>query len=103
MHAAISEITEKYRGGASTHYSGAWRGDFERTNLFSGVAELTVPFVQHLDADGLVDRVASISFVAAAPEHERDQILAHVRELAGAHPPPLALGHTTQVSVFERR
>jgi ubiquinone/menaquinone biosynthesis C-methylase UbiE len=41
---------------------------------FSDVATHSVPWEQTLDADGVVDRVSSISFVAAAPEAKRRRL-----------------------------
>lgn len=43
-----------------------------------------VPFQQELDADGVVARVASISFVAAAAEPERRELERGLRELVAA-------------------
>ena len=41
---------------------------------FSVVATHSVPWEQSLDADGVVDRVSSISFIAAAPEPTRREL-----------------------------
>ena len=49
--------------------------------LFGPIEERRFAFVDELDEDGLADRIASISFVAAAPEDARRQIDADVREL----------------------
>ncbi len=55
---------------------------------------------QHLDADQFVDRIASISFIAALDPGERDDVLASIRELARRHSEPLA--YDSEVYVFER-
>lgn len=49
---------------------------------FSPLAHATFPHVQPTDEDGLVQRVASISYVAAMDAAERDAMLADVRALA---------------------
>jgi len=47
--------------------------ELERSELFGRVERRTFPFSQRLDADMLADRIASISFVAAAaPEQQAD-------------------------------
>ena len=55
---------------------------------------------QRFDADGLVERVASISYVALLPEHEQAEFLAQVRELGERQPQsPFAFPYVTQVWV----
>jgi SAM-dependent methyltransferase len=49
--------------------------------LFGPIEERQFAFVDELDEDQLAERIASISFVAAAPEAARRQIDADVREL----------------------
>lgn len=101
LQRAIDEIIEPYREGTPSLGSGAWRGPLERSPLFAPVGELKVPFEQRLDAEHFVDRIASISFIAALDPGERDGVLTRVRELAGRHPEPLA--YDSEVYVFERR
>ena len=76
--AAITEIIAPYRGDAPSHGSGAWRDAFAGREL----TERRFEFSQHLDADGLADRVGSISFVAALDDAEREPLLERVRALA---------------------
>ena len=52
--------------------------------LFDRFEEREARFAEELDADTLVGRIASISFVAAAPEEERDRLQETLRELAAA-------------------
>ena len=78
LHAAISEIIAPYRGDAPAHASGAWREAFAGREL----TERRLQFVQHLDAEGLADRVGSTSFVAALDDATREPLLERVRALA---------------------
>ena len=48
--------------------------------LFGTVEKRTFPFTEQVDADGVVDRVASISFVAAADAGRREELLRRVRD-----------------------
>jgi len=52
---------------------------------------------QELDADGLVDRAASISFVAALSEEERRPVLEEIRGLAATLPARFVLPYRTTV------
>jgi SAM-dependent methyltransferase len=103
LHAAISAIIEPYRGDAPSAYRGEWRAPVVAGGLFGAVAEREVPFEQLVDADGLVDRVGSTSFIAALPDAEREQVLARVRALAADREPPLRLGYINEAYVYERR
>jgi SAM-dependent methyltransferase len=82
LHAAISDITEPYRGDTPAHRTGTWRQAFAGREL----TEWTFVFTQRLDADGLADRVGSTSFIAALEEPERRLVLGRVRALAGEGP-----------------
>jgi SAM-dependent methyltransferase len=84
LNRAIEELIAPYRGHTSAFHSGAWRGAFERTTLFGPLEERVFPNDQALDADGLADRIASISFIAALDEKERAKVLRAVRDLAGS-------------------
>jgi SAM-dependent methyltransferase len=97
---AISEITEPYRRDTPTHYRGEWRESIACTPLFTSVGDLEVPFEQDLDADLLVDRVGSTSFIAALPDPERERVRARIREVAAGG--PVRLGYVTQVYLYQR-
>jgi SAM-dependent methyltransferase len=82
LWAAISELIAPYRDDAPSHGSGAWRDAFAGREL----TEQRFDFTQRLDADGLADRVGSISFIAALDDAQRAQLLARVRALADDGP-----------------
>jgi len=103
LHRAISAIIDPYRGRAPTHYGDGWDESIVSGALFTAAGKLEVPFEQDFDADGLVDRVASISFIGALPDAERARVLDRVRVLASDAGQPLRLGYTTEAYVYERR
>jgi SAM-dependent methyltransferase len=82
LWAAISDLIAPYRDDAPSHGSGAWRATFAGREL----AERRFEFSQHLDDDGLVDRVGSISFIAALDDARRAPLLERVRALADDRP-----------------
>ena len=100
LNQAIEELIAPYRGHMSTLHTGAWRAAFERTKLFGPLEERVFANEQSLDADGLVDRVASISFIATLDEKERTEVLRRVRALAG--PAGVTIHHDTEVQVADR-
>lgn len=102
LHQAIHEITEPYREGSPSHYDSGWRESIAADGRFAAGGETKVPFEQEFDADGLVDRVASISFIAALDEEERGRVLGRVRALALDSAGPLRLAYCTEAYVYER-
>src|SRR5262249_3044815 len=102
LHQAIHEITEPYRADSPSHYESGWRESIEADARFAAAGETKVPFEQQFDADGLVDRVGSISFIAALGEEERGRVLGRVRALALDAGQPLVLGYSTEVYVYAR-
>jgi SAM-dependent methyltransferase len=96
----LGALMAPYRGAAPEHASDAWRAVFDQEAPFVLAAEHRIDSVQRLDADGLADRVLSVSFMAALPAAERDTVEARVRALA---PAPVELRYVTELFVYERR
>jgi len=84
--ARLSELMEPYRSDAPGYRSGAWRAAFERTTLFGKLGHAAAGLVHRLPPEGVVARVASVSFVAALPEGEREAVLMEVRNLLATDP-----------------
>jgi SAM-dependent methyltransferase len=99
--AELTRIMEPHRGDAPRAASGAWREAFERTALFEPLEAATFRHVHELTAEGVVARVASVSFIAALPERDRTQVLADVRELVEA--PTVELPYRAEVYWTTRR
>ncbi len=106
--AALTGIVDRREGGAPRYRSGAWRRAFDAApGLFAPAAEAHVPHVPRLSPEGVVDRVASISFVARLSPEMRAPVLAEVRALLARHPDTagraeLGLAYETDVFVYER-
>jgi SAM-dependent methyltransferase len=66
---------------------------------FSELASHRVPFVQELDAEGVVDRILSISFVAAATEQRQRELAEALRAVVEAHGGRIAFRYRTEVFV----
>jgi SAM-dependent methyltransferase len=100
LNQALEELIAPYRGHTSAFHTGAWRTAFERTRLFGPLEERVFANEQSLDADHLVDRIASVSFIATLDEQERAKVLRAVRALAG--PAGVTIHHDTEVQVADR-
>jgi SAM-dependent methyltransferase len=79
---AYAEAIRPYKGDAYPGGSGHPAGEPLASPLFTDVEERTFAHVQLMDADGLVARASSVSFIAQLPEDERARLLERVRALA---------------------
>ena len=79
----IESLLAPHRGAVPAHRGERWRPGLDDSPLFGSLREEEFANEQLLDADGLADRVGSISFIAALGEDERAGLLAAARALAG--------------------
>jgi SAM-dependent methyltransferase len=98
----LERILDRYRGATPSHRSGKWRQSFASTELFRAAGNERFPHVQPLDSDGLVARVASISFIAALTAPDRERVLDEVRAIADAQGGRIDLAYHTEVFVYDR-
>jgi SAM-dependent methyltransferase len=99
-HQAIDEIIERHRRDTPAYHSDQWSRAFEDNPWFGPAERGEFPSEQILDADGLVDRVLSISYVSALDESERRSVESQLRALAQDGLEPLR--YATQVFVYAR-
>jgi SAM-dependent methyltransferase len=97
LQAEIDAVLDPHRGDTPSLAGGAWRDAFASTAFFGELVDTHVPMTQVLDADGLVDRMLSVSFVAGLADQGRDDVARALRQVAGRHGPPLALRYVTDV------
>jgi hypothetical protein len=86
VNRAIDAILDPHRGDVPGIRRDAWRAAFERTALFGPLEEHVFPNEQVLDADGLADRIGSISFIASLPDEPRTRAVAAARAIAADGP-----------------
>ncbi len=99
---AVDDLFTPYRGDTPSHRSGRWREALEATDLFESAETVHFPNVQALDADTLVHRVASTSFIADLPDPERRSVLHRARAIADDLPAHFPFPYTTEIEVFSR-
>ena len=83
IHQALEEAIRPYKGDDYPE-RGTHAQAIEESPLFGEVEERTFTHSQSLDADGLVERSGSISFIAQLPDEERAELLERIRALAPA-------------------
>jgi SAM-dependent methyltransferase len=71
----------------------------EASPLFGPVERHAFGFAQQLDADDLVERIASVSFVAAAPPEKRAALERNLRAVVAAHGGTVDFPYLTEVYV----
>jgi SAM-dependent methyltransferase len=101
VNQAIEAILAPHRAEVPTHRWNHWRATFERTTLFGPLEEHVFPSEQHLNADGMADRIGSISFIASLPDKERANAQEEARALAAGG--PVTVPYRTEVQIAERR
>jgi hypothetical protein len=67
--------------------------------LFERSERLLFEHAQEVDAQGVVDRVTSISFIASAPADVRADVERRVRALVADATPPVRLPYMTELYV----
>jgi SAM-dependent methyltransferase len=76
-----------------------WREVIEGSRLFTPIEERQSRFADELDAEGLVERMATISFVASGSPAKRDELERRLRELAAAQGGVVRFAYRTQAYV----
>ena len=82
----LNELIDRHPRPVPRYADGAWREAFARTRLFTPLERRTFRNPHELDPEGVVARVASISFISALPDSARSELLGQVRELVATHP-----------------
>ena len=78
---AISRLTAPHIGDAPAYGSGQWRQVMEASTRFVPVAEHRARHLQIVDRTGIVDRVASTSYIANLAEEVRLPLLENIASL----------------------
>jgi SAM-dependent methyltransferase len=105
---ALSDLIEPYRGDTPAHRSFAWVPAAEESAAFGPIETAEFPYSHRTTREGVVDRIASISFIATLPEHDRERALDGVRRVVANVSPvgsdgAIAFPYRTEVHVLARR
>ena len=97
LQAALSEIIDPLEGGTPRRKQGNWKSLLAESGLFERTQRILFEHLQPVDEQRLVERVVSISFIAAANADVRADVEARVRALARATDEPLQLPYMTEL------
>lgn len=81
VQAALDDLLRPHRGDTPSWARHDWVDWLNETPHFEAPTTAAAPWVQHVDAEGLVARVASVSFVARLDDRTRGRVLAAVRAI----------------------
>jgi len=82
----LDDIIDRADDGHPRFRTMGWREAFDRTALFEPLRSADFETVQRGSPETIVDRVASISYVAAMSEARRQRVLDEVRDLLASDP-----------------
>ena len=99
LHRALSEIIDPLEGSTPRRTQRNWKTLLPDSGLFERAERKLFEHVQETDEQGVVDRVTSISFIAAADPSVREDVEARVRALVHDLEPPIRLTYMTEVYV----
>jgi hypothetical protein len=77
----LNGLVDALRPKGTHEARASWQATLEASPLFAGFDERTFRHDERLDTDTIVDRVASVSAVAAAAPEEQARVEARVRAL----------------------
>jgi ubiquinone/menaquinone biosynthesis C-methylase UbiE len=100
---ALTDLLEVHRRSEPRQSDEAWRAAFDRDGSFASLHGRHFAWKHPFTAETLVERVRSISFVAALEDVQRDALLEDVRALARGRGDTLSLPHITHVYLATRR
>jgi SAM-dependent methyltransferase len=82
----LTAIFDRLSGDGPRYRDMRWRGAITRTELFGPLHHQLAYQVQKLTREQFVDRVLSVSYVASAPDDERERVIAEVEEMLDTDP-----------------
>jgi len=104
--ARLDAVFDRYRGDVPRYAAGEWRAAFAATSQFTPLHECAFAHVHMVDRAGVLDRVDSVSFIAALADAERRDVLAEVGRIVDEGPggsgEPIAMRYRTDVHWCQR-
>ncbi len=82
----LTAIFDRLSGDGPRYRDMRWRDAFARSEGFAPLHHQVAYHVHEVTREGFLDRVLSVSYVASAPEPERERVVADVTELLDTDP-----------------
>jgi ubiquinone/menaquinone biosynthesis C-methylase UbiE len=102
VQAEISRLIAPYIGDAPSYASGRWQEVMGGTRRFESAGEHHSRLEQVVDRQGIIDRVASTSYIANLPDEERMRLLDEIARLVDAEG-TVTLPYSTATYAYRRR
>src|SRR5436190_11285 len=102
LQSRVHEIMKPYGAGVRSYRDFAPKEAVEQSGLFGPVEHCSWPYVQRLSRAHLVDRIASVSYIAILDPDTRAGVPSQVLEAAEGLPEPISLPYTTEVYAADR-
>jgi SAM-dependent methyltransferase len=84
--AEIGAILDRHAGDAPRYREGRWRAAFDAADRCTPLRHRAFHHLHHLDRAAVLDRFASISFIAALPDTARARVLEEIGRVLDAEP-----------------
>jgi SAM-dependent methyltransferase len=97
VQAALSEVFDELEGDTPRRKQREWRTLLPDSGLYERCERALFEHDQPVDEQGLIERVVSTSFIAAAPQAVHDEVEARVRAIARAAEQPIRLSYMTEL------
>ena len=102
LQARVNDILAPYSHGVTSHREIDPQRAVEQSGLFGPVEHRQWPYGQRLSRAHLVDRIASISYIAILDPDARAEVLSQVLEAAEGLPEPISVPYTTDIYIATR-
>jgi SAM-dependent methyltransferase len=79
--AATTKVLDRHAGDTPRHRDMAWRRAINSDARFGSIDEWRIENPVETNADGVVDRCLSVSFIASLPAERQEEVAAEVREI----------------------
>jgi SAM-dependent methyltransferase len=99
----LGAILRPLRGETPAHTTTGWRQRVETSGVFGPFEEHEFRWEEQLDAERIVRRALSVSFVAALPAERREQVVRQVRAAFAGVPEPIVSPQRTEVFISVRQ
>ena len=104
----LSGVFEPFRGDTPAHRTRSWRRAFDASSAFDPLELTSFPYEHLTTRDGVVDRISSISFIAALDAATHATVVEAVRDIltregASRGDDAVRFPYVTEVWIAERR
>jgi ubiquinone/menaquinone biosynthesis C-methylase UbiE len=102
LQGRVHEILKPYGAGVRSYRDFAPKDAVDQSGLFGPVEHRSWPYIQRLSRAHLVDRIASVSYIAILDPDTRAGVLSQVLDAAEGLPEPISLPYTTEIYAANR-